>query len=166
MSSKIPPERDKSPTQIAPKNASTVLEPKAIGITPIAESNETDSLIQMNSSTTQATTNLKNIMQGKWIDEKRETSYGKRKRELMEKLDKLMKENKSKRIELERVNKKRKVVWADQPNTRSQSDNIQRDRQSHTYTDSVERPQARAVLPPPPTDSPVAKPVVDLPKNL
>ena len=140
--------------------------PKAIEITSTAETNKTDSLIQMNSNTTQATTNLKNIMQGKWIDEKRETTYGKRKRELTEKLQKLMNENRNKKIELEVVHKKRKVAWADQPDNRSQSDSAQSDKKSQNNTDSVDNSQARAVLPPPPRDVPIAKPKIDLPAVL
>ena len=85
MSKKVPPDRDKNSTNmiihmsrhtgaqeqtLSPKNSVRY------------DLNKTDSQIQMNSNTQQTTKKLKEILQGKSIIEKRETSIGRLKRKL------------------------------------------------------------------------------------
>jgi hypothetical protein len=144
-------------------NEITTEQLKELDAKPRQTKNGTDSLIQMNSSTTDATNNLKNIMKGKWSDDKRETSYGKRKRELKERIQKLMDENKKKR---EKLATKKRVAWADQPNTEGQIDLQHRNKKSKMNTDSVHLQSTSAVLPPPPLNPPLSRPPVDLPAVL
>ena len=124
----------------------------------------TDSLIQMNSGTAEATNNLKNIMKGKWSDDKRETSYGKKKRELKERFQKLVDANKKKREEL--ATKKRSVAWADQLNTEGQIDLQHSNKKLKMNTDSVHLHLKAAVLPPLPSKLPLKRPPVNLPAVL
>ena len=97
----MPPERDKALTfnpKLTTTESSIIIEHNP---EKAQKENVTDSQIQMNSSTKHAVEKLKDKIQGKLADEKRETSLGKRNRELREKFSALVEQNKKNRKILE-----------------------------------------------------------------
>ena len=148
MSKKIPPDRDKDhihTTKYVSQNSD-----QQKNLTKISDRQNlktTDSTLQMNSNTQQATEKLKEILQGKFITDKRETSIGRLKRKLKELFNGKNIQHK-KRLKITEASIEN-IVQPEQP---------ARDRQSQPNTDSVktDRLEERTVqLPPRPQAQPV-----------